>query len=73
MAACCSEDHPRNVPRIENMKQRFWNVDLKDLFRVWLDQMWTFLLTLLTFVAMSLPVVIPALIIWYMAGLPRLF
>ncbi len=55
------------------MKQRFWNVDLKDLFRVWLDQMWTFLLTLLTFVAMSLPVVIPALIIWYMAGLPRLF
>lgn len=55
------------------MKQRFWNVDIRILFRGWLEQMFAFMLTILTFVMLSLPVVIPGLIMWYMAGFPRLF
>lgn len=49
-----------------NMKQqRFWNVDLIVVFKDWLQQMWTFLLTLLTFLALSLPVAISAFILWW--------
>ena len=48
------------------MKQRFWNVDLVALFRIWIDDMGTFLLTALTFVGLALPVIIPTLILWYL-------
>ncbi|WP_296447691.1 hypothetical protein [Rhodoferax sp. UBA5149] len=47
-------------------KQRFWNVDLIELFRLWINDMGTFLMTALMFVGLSLPVVIPALIMWYL-------
>lgn len=46
-------------------QQRFWNVDLLVVFKDWLAQMWTFLLTLLTFLALSLPVAISAFVIWW--------
>jgi len=47
-------------------KQRFWNVDLLELFKLWLSDLLTFLMTLLMFLGLSLPVVIPALIMWYL-------
>lgn len=54
-------------------QERFWEVDLLEVSRLWLSQLWTILMTALTFVAMALPVLIPAFIMWYMAGFPRLF
>lgn len=54
-------------------QERFWEVDLLELSRLWLSQLWTILMTALTFVAMALPVLIPAFIMWYLAGFPRLF
>jgi len=53
-------------------KEYFWNLDLAESSREWLSQFGTFLMTALTFVAMSLPVLIPAFILWYLAGFPRL-
>jgi hypothetical protein len=50
-------------------KQRFWNVDLIELFRLWISDMGTFLLTALMFVGLSLPVVIPTLILWYLSSI----
>jgi hypothetical protein len=50
----------------EMKKQRFWNVDLIELFKLWGGDMSTFLMTLLMFFCLSLPVVIPALIMWFM-------
>lgn len=47
-------------------KQRFWNVDLIELFKLWGSDLATFLMTALMFVGLSLPVVIPALIMWYL-------
>jgi len=46
--------------------QRFWNVDLIELFKLWGSDLSTFLMTALMFVGLSLPVVIPALIMWYL-------
>lgn len=54
-------------------QERFWEVDLLELSRLWLSQLWTLLMTALTFVAMALPVLIPSFIMWYLAGFPRLF
>lgn len=50
----------------------FWNIDLLEVSREWLSQLGTFLMTALTFVAMALPVIIPAFILWYLAGFPRI-
>lgn len=50
-------------------KQRFWNVDLIELFRLWISDMGTFLLTALMFAGLSLPVVIPTLILWYLSSI----
>jgi len=57
-----------------NMKRQehFWNVDLIELSRDWLSQIGTLLMTAVAFVGMALPVLIPAFIMWYMAGFPRL-
>ena len=49
--------------------QSFWNVDLVELFKVWLDDMGTFLLTALTFVGLALPVIIPTLILWFLSSI----
>ena len=50
-------------------EQNFWDVDLIELFRVWIDDLGTFLLTLVTFVGLSLPVLIPTLILWYLSSI----
>ncbi len=47
-------------------KDRFWNVDLIELFKLWGSDLSTFFMTLLMFLGLSLPVVIPALIMWYL-------
>ena len=47
-------------------KQRFWNVDLIELFKLWGSDLSTFLMTVLMLVGLSLTVVIPALIMWYL-------
>ena len=49
--------------------QSFWNVDLGVLFKMWIDDMGTFLMTALTFVGLSLPVVIPTLILWFLSSI----
>lgn len=46
--------------------QRFWEVDLVLLFKIWIDDMGTFLLTAVAFVGMAIPVIIPTLILWYL-------
>jgi uncharacterized RDD family membrane protein YckC len=53
-------------------QEHFWNVDLRDVARDWLSQIWVFLLTGLSFIIMALPVLIASFIIWYLAGFPRL-
>lgn len=50
-------------------KERFWNVDLIELFRDWLRDISTFLLTGLMFVGLSLPVVLSALVLWYLLSI----
>jgi len=50
-------------------KQRFWNVDLIELFRLWISDMGTFLLTAVMFAGLSLPIVIPTLILWYLSSI----
>lgn len=47
-------------------EQRFWDVDLVELFRIWISDTGTFLLTALTFVGLAIPVIIPTLILWYL-------
>lgn len=44
--------------------QRFWEVDLAALLLMWWRDISTFCLTAVMFCALSLPVVIPALIMW---------
>ncbi|MEO8544300.1 MAG: hypothetical protein ABI434_11995 [Burkholderiaceae bacterium] len=50
-------------------KQHFWDVDLGEQFKLWIDDMGTFLLTALTFVGLAMPVVIPTLILWYLSSI----
>ena len=50
-------------------KQSFWNIDLIELFKLWLSDISTFLMTALMFLALSLPVIIAGLILWYLASI----
>lgn len=50
-------------------KEYFWNVDLRVLLRQWWQDVSAFALALLLFLAMSLPVVIPTLILWYLLSI----
>lgn len=50
-------------------KEYFWNVDLRILLRQWWQDVSAFVLALLFFLAMSLPVVIPTLILWYLLSI----
>lgn len=50
-------------------RQRFWNVDLIQLFKQWANDMATFFMTALMFVVLSLPVIIPALVMWYLLSI----
>lgn len=49
--------------------QNFWDVDLIELFRSWIDDLGIFFLTLLTFVGLALPVLIPTMILWYLSSI----
>ncbi|MCA3237222.1 MAG: hypothetical protein ACK5RC_11005 [Curvibacter sp.] len=53
-------------------QEHFWDVDLRILFKEWLSQLWTFVLTLITFLGIGLPVLISTFVLWYLAGFPRL-
>jgi hypothetical protein len=53
-------------------QEHFWDVDLRILFKEWLSQLWTFVLTLITFLGIGLPVRISTFVLWYLAGFPRL-
>ena len=46
--------------------ERFWEVDLGAVLLLWWNDISTFAKTALMFCALSLPVVIPALIMWLM-------
>ncbi len=50
-------------------EQHFWDVDLVELLRIWIDDFRTFLLTALTFVGLALPVLIPTLILWFLSSI----
>jgi hypothetical protein len=47
-------------------EQRFWDVDLIELFKVWIADIGIFLFTALAFVGLAIPVIIPTLILWYL-------
>ncbi|MDP2369920.1 hypothetical protein [Rhodoferax sp.] len=50
-------------------QQRFWNVDLIEVAKMWGRDMSTFLQTALLFAFLALPVVIPTLILWYLLSI----
>ncbi len=50
-------------------EQHFWDVDLVELFRIWIDDLGTFMLTALAFVGLALPVLTPTLILWYLSSI----
>lgn len=50
-------------------KEYFWNVDLRILLRQWWQDIESFVTALLLFFALSLPVVIPMLILWYLLSI----
>ena len=50
-------------------KEYFWNVDLRILLRQWWQDISAFALALVLFLAMSLPVVIPTLVLWYLLSI----
>lgn len=47
-------------------QQRFWEVDLILLLKIWAQDLGIFLLTAVAFVGMAIPVIIPTLILWYL-------
>ena len=50
-------------------KQKFCNVDLIKLFKMWSSDMGTFFMTALTFLAIAMPVLISGLIMSYLASI----
>jgi hypothetical protein len=58
--------------KVNRAEQHFWEVDLVELARDWFSQMSTFVFTAVMFVGLSLPVIIPALVMWAMEGFPPL-
>ncbi len=50
-------------------EENFWDIDLVELLRGWIDDMGLFLLTALTFVGLALPVLIPTLILWFLSSI----
>lgn len=58
--------------RVSRADQHFWEVDLIELARDWFSQMSTFMFTAVMFAGLSLPVIIPAVVMWAMEGFPPL-
>ena len=50
-------------------KQKFWNVDRIELFKMWSGDVGAFLMTALIFLAMAMPVVISGLIMSYLTSI----
>jgi len=50
-------------------QERFWEVDLRVLLLMWWNDIAVFVMTALTFVVLALPVIIPALIMWYLLSI----
>lgn len=50
-------------------KQDFWNTDLSVLLRQWRQDIAGFATALLLFLGLSLPVVVPALILWFLLSI----
>ena len=46
--------------------ERFWEIDLRVLLLQWWNDIAAFAMTTLMFCALSLPVVIPTLIMWFL-------
>lgn len=47
-------------------QQRFWEVDLIELVKSWVEDLGTFFLTAVTFVGLALPVIIPIVVLWWL-------
>jgi hypothetical protein len=47
-------------------KQRFWDVNLIELFKLWASDVLAFLMATLMFLGLSIPVIISGLILWYL-------
>lgn len=47
-------------------KQSIWTVDLIDLLKLWLSDLLVFFQTALMFLLLSAPVVISALVLWWL-------
>ena len=45
-------------------EQKFWEVDLLELAKLWLADLSMFVRTAVMFIALSLPVVLSALVLW---------
>lgn len=54
---------------MSKQEQRFWNVDLIELVKMWGRDMSTFLQTALLFAFLAMPVLIPTLILWYLLSI----
>lgn len=50
-------------------QERFWEVDLGVLLLQWWKDIAIFVATALTFVVLALPVIIPALIMWFLMSI----
>jgi hypothetical protein len=50
-------------------KEYFWNTDISVLLRQWRQDIAGFARALLLFAGLSLPVVIPALILWFLLSI----
>lgn len=51
----------------------FWEMDVRDLFKIWFAGVWTLTEVILLFAMLALPVIIPGLAMWfyqYMTGTP---
>lgn len=53
-------------------QEHSWHVELLEIYRSWISQVWVFFLTGLTFIGIALPVLISGFILWYLAGFPPL-
>ncbi|MBK6651541.1 MAG: hypothetical protein IPG42_18750 [Betaproteobacteria bacterium] len=60
----------RNYP-IQDL--HFWEMDVRDLFKLWFAGFWTLTQVMMLFSMLALPVIIPGLLMWfyqYMTGTP---
>jgi hypothetical protein len=54
----------RTAP-VRRPEPKFWEVDLVELLKLWLSDLSVFMRTAVLFIGLSLPVVISALMLWF--------